>query len=234
MGDMLRSPEHNIPRVHCDDLSVEDFLEKYQKPNKPVIIEGLAEGWPAMQKWNFKQLYQDYGEVEFEVGEDEIGTPVTMQFKDFIHYMIFNRDDAPLYLFQRDLHNKPGMQDLMKDYEIPKYFKEDFQQIMDDKYKPNYNWFLVGPRRSGSYIHYDPFSMSAWNTSLYGHKKWILLEPRTDRDFAEGFSYRTEENLDNFDAMNHVINLYPQMLKSDEIKTRYEFIQKRGDTIFLP
>jgi hypothetical protein len=73
---MLRSKEENIPRVHCDDLSVEDFIEKYQIPNKPVIIEGLADDWPAMSKWSFKYFYEKYGDVEFEVGEDEIGTPV--------------------------------------------------------------------------------------------------------------------------------------------------------------
>jgi len=62
-----------------------------------------------MDTWNFAKLYQDYGEVEFEIGEDEIGTPVTLKLKDYIQYMIFNHDDAPFYLFQRNLHKNEEM-----------------------------------------------------------------------------------------------------------------------------
>jgi len=105
---------------------------------------------------------------------------------------------------------------------------------MDEKSKPDYNWLLIGPRRSGSYIHYDPFSMSAWNTSFQGHKKWILFEPNLERDVAEGFDFRTSENLDNYDAINHILNIYPKLLEEGLIKKKYEFVQKRGDTIFLP
>ena len=170
LGEYLNSEDMNIPRVHTNDLSVEEFIEKYQIPNKPVIIEGLADEWQAMKKWNFAQLYEDYGDIQFEVGEDSVGTPVTVSMKEYIQYMIFNRDDSPFYLFQRDLHKNEELKSLLNDYEVPKYFKEDYQELMDDKHKPPYNWLLVGPRRSGSYIHYDPFSMSAWNTSLFGHK----------------------------------------------------------------
>ena len=187
-----------------------------------------------MDKWNFSQFYEDYGDVEFEVGEDEEGIPVNLKLKEYFQYMIFNQDDSPFYLFQRSLQKNPEMKKLLEDYEIPKYFKQDFQQLIDIERRPDYNWLLIGPRRSGSYIHYDPFSMSAWNTSLYGHKKWIFIEPGCDRNIAEAFDFRTEENQYNFDAINHIINLYPKLLEEGFVKKKYEFIQKRGDTIFLP
>lgn len=234
MGDYLRSSEENIPRIHWNDLSIEEFKEKYEIPNQPVIIEGLADDWLAMDKWNFSQFYEDYGDVEFEVGEDEEGIPVNLKLKEYFQYMIFNQDDSPFYLFQRSLQKNPEMKKLLEDYEIPKYFKQDFQQLIDIERRPDYNWLLIGPRRSGSYIHYDPFSMSAWNTSLYGHKKWIFIEPGCDRNIAEAFDFRTEENQYNFDAINHIINLYPKLLEEGFVKKKYEFIQKRGDTIFLP
>ena len=142
LGDMLRGGEHNIPRVHCNDLSVEEFVEKYQLPNQPVIIEGCADHWPAMEKWNFKQLYKDYGDSSFEIGEDQDGNPLAVKLKEYIQYLIFNKDDSPFYLFQRDFHKIEEIKDLQFDYERPKYFSEDYQQLMNDKYKPNYRWFL--------------------------------------------------------------------------------------------
>jgi hypothetical protein len=30
---------------------VEEFIEIYEKGSKPVIIEGVAEGWPAWSTW---------------------------------------------------------------------------------------------------------------------------------------------------------------------------------------
>lgn len=44
-----------IDRVHYSKLSVEDFINKYEKLNKPVIIEGLAETcFPTSKYWNFQ------------------------------------------------------------------------------------------------------------------------------------------------------------------------------------
>ena len=109
MYEHLNSETLNIPRVHCDDLSVEEFYEKYQKPNLPVVIEGLADNWPAMEKWTFNTLYKEYGDVQFEVGEDQDGNSVKVPLKEYIQYMVFNQDDSPFYLFQRNLHRDESL-----------------------------------------------------------------------------------------------------------------------------
>ena len=37
----------NIERIHIDNISVQEFIEKYERGSRPVIIQGVAEGWPA-------------------------------------------------------------------------------------------------------------------------------------------------------------------------------------------
>ncbi|PHJ18922.1 histone lysine demethylase jmjd6b, partial [Cystoisospora suis] len=52
----------NIPRVAASELSVEDFIERYEKPNKPVVLTGVVEKWPAFSKWTksfFLQFHAD-------------------------------------------------------------------------------------------------------------------------------------------------------------------------------
>lgn len=42
-----------------------------------------------------------------------------------------------------------------------------------------HRWLLVGGPHSGSNVHVDPLGTSAWNTSLYGSKLWVLFPPNT-------------------------------------------------------
>jgi hypothetical protein len=35
-----------VPRERADDLSVQEFVRKYERPNKPVLISGLVKKWP--------------------------------------------------------------------------------------------------------------------------------------------------------------------------------------------
>ena len=44
----------SIERVHVDKITVEEFIQKYEKGSLPVIITGVAEGWPAWQQWQVK------------------------------------------------------------------------------------------------------------------------------------------------------------------------------------
>jgi hypothetical protein len=46
----------SIDRVHTRDLSVQQFIDRYERPNKPVMIEGLSDHWKAHQKWSFHAL----------------------------------------------------------------------------------------------------------------------------------------------------------------------------------
>lgn len=127
MQEFIDGNDENIPRVHYKDLSYDQFVENYMRPNLPVIIEGLADDWPAMEKWTFKQLYKDYGDVEFMIGEDDIGTPINVTMKEYIQYMIVNKDDSPHYLFHKNLHRNEDTRSLQNDYTPPIYFDQDYQ-----------------------------------------------------------------------------------------------------------
>jgi histone arginine demethylase JMJD6 len=44
--------------------------------------------------------------------------------------MVYNRDDSPLYLFESSIENNKYLNDLMNDYEVPKYFTEDLFRLV--------------------------------------------------------------------------------------------------------
>ena len=54
-----------IERRH--KLSRQEFLRDYYTTNRPVIITGMMDDWPAMRKWNLDFFHEQFGEREIEV-----------------------------------------------------------------------------------------------------------------------------------------------------------------------
>jgi len=45
---------------------------------------------------------------------------------------------------------------------------------------------LPRPTRSGTTVHLDPLETCAWNTSLAGHKLWVLFPPHLPKCIVKG------------------------------------------------
>jgi histone arginine demethylase JMJD6 len=42
--------------------------------------------------------------------------------KEYVEYMLYNRDDSPLYLFESNLEDHEVAKEMMNDYKPPKFF----------------------------------------------------------------------------------------------------------------
>ncbi len=51
----------------------------------------------------------------------------------------------------------------------------------------------MGPERSGSTVHVDPLGTSAWNTSLIGHKRWVLFKEDLPKSIVKGKRFRGKD-----------------------------------------
>lgn len=74
---------------------------------------------------------------------------------------------------------------LLEFYSVPSIFPDDYLSYLGAK-RPQYRWLLVGPQRSGSMLHIDPYETSAWNTLLVGRKLWIMFPPDADKTLVTG------------------------------------------------
>ena len=59
--------------INYHEVSVESFMERFEIPSKPCIINGATDHWAALQNWNFKDLIEKYGLANLRVGEDDHG-----------------------------------------------------------------------------------------------------------------------------------------------------------------
>ncbi|KJE94155.1 hypothetical protein CAOG_08826 [Capsaspora owczarzaki ATCC 30864] len=224
-----------IERVHVDSLSEAEFIERYERPGVPVVITGCADDWPATKNWTEEKLLRKFGGQRFKCGEDDEGYPVKLRFRYYVQYMNHgtgrgNRDDSPMYVFDSSFGKHRKKKQLLDDYTVPKFFRDDLFKHAGSQ-RPPFRWFVMGPKRSGTGIHIDPLSTSAWNTLIQGHKRWCLFPPHAPRELVKP----AISGMDS-EAACWFSSVYPRTQSPNwpaELRP-LELLQRPGETVFVP
>mmetsp|Transcript_3216 Transcript_3216/g.4658 ORF Transcript_3216/g.4658 Transcript_3216/m.4658 type:complete len:287 (-) Transcript_3216:93-953(-) len=151
--------------------------------------------------------------------------------------MMHQKDDSPMYLFDCSFDEHERESELLKDYEVPKYFKNDLFNLISESRRPPYRWFLIGPERSGTSAHIDPLGTSAWNALVFGRKRWVLTKPGTRKRHVKG--YKLRQRGEDGEASTYFSYVIPRILKEEHRKKVRdmgirEAIQEPGEVIYVP
>ena len=211
------------------DLTLEEFVEQYERPGKPVILTGIVPKWLAFsgeqaeRTWTCENFLKRFGDVSFKAGA------VEMTLHEYWNYARQTQEESPIYLFDNEFIEKAPP--LGEEYQVESYFAKDYFSLLDDlpRIRPSYRWILIGPPRSGSTFHKDPNYTSAWNGVISGRKKWILFPP-------EHTPPGVIPSCDELDVTTPIsvtewfLNFYSQARKEKP----YECVQKAGELLFIP
>jgi len=216
------------------NLSLNEFIEEYDNKNKPVIITDALSHWKAKKEWTKENLIKRFGNLKFKTDEVDYykQEKLYMMMSDYWTYAEQNHDEDPIYLFDDKFGEREGANELLKDYEILPYFKEDFFSLLEGE-RPPYRWLVFGPVRSGSPFHVDPYRTSAWNALLVGRKRWALYPYAS---FPPGIDLEWDDD-GNFDhdspePVRWYLENYPHI--RDPAKKPLECILEAGEVIFIP
>lgn len=218
----------NIEKINMSDMTKEDFEKMYIRKGKPCIIRDAAKNWSCMRKWSNKYFMNKYGNAYFELTET-YGSPdsdewsaIALQFKHYNHYMKMHKNDnIPLYIFDENFATRSDTSQLTKDYEVPEWFREDIFDLCEESKKPPFRWIIIGPKRSGADMHHDELHAVAWNTLVYGKKRWLIFPP-------ESFGKGEQPELET--GVNWYVNCYDKHKHLDH----YDIIQNPGETVVIP
>lgn len=199
--------------------------------------------WPAVRRWSLDKLMNDpdLADRGFKCGEDDDGYTIRMKLSYFIQYLQNNKDDSPLYIFDATFDEDKYAKRLLEDYTVPDYFSEDLFHLVGERKRPPHRWFLVGPCRSGTTVHIDPLGTSAWNTLLFGVKRWVLFPPHVPKSVVKGRKLILPGEDD--EAIHYFTTILPRIKrraascagKGDFSNFEcYEFTQYPGETVFVP
>ncbi len=207
-----------------DDITKEEFFEKYLKPRKPVVIKNMARKWPAYQKWTLDYMKQAVGDVEVPLYDSSKADPAApinasaakMKFADYIDLIEKEPTDLRIFLFD-PIKQAPK---LLDDYIFPKDLMGGFL----DKY-PN---MFFGGKGSVTFLHYDIDMAHIFHTHFNGRKHILLFDYKW-KDRLYQIPYATYA-LEDYDIENPDFTKFPALNGVEGIECYLE----HGDTLFMP
>mmetsp|Transcript_8350 Transcript_8350/g.17336 ORF Transcript_8350/g.17336 Transcript_8350/m.17336 type:complete len:271 (+) Transcript_8350:3-815(+) len=158
-----------------------------------------------------------------------------MRMGDFSKYVECQDDDTPLYLFDHMFANYAATRHLADQYQVPELFAQDILESLGPSLRPPYRWLLIGPSRSGSFLHKDPLGTSAWNALVKGTKLWVLFPPHTPTAWLcpEHRPSHGEESA----ACWFLLWWREVRAQTRQWPAKYqpiEFVQRAGEVVFVP
>ena len=227
-----------VERISCD-ITRSEFDKLYSIPQKPVMLVGCDDSWPAKYRWTIDQLAKRFDRDTMwraELGHEKIENNGNKNASwGQIADAMMNNGTFGLF----DNIDDPHQQDLINDYDWPLFAKDTdvhdhFENIPAQEYG-SMRWFGAASPFTGTEIHYDPFDTDAWNAVVQGEKWWFIMPPPADSEFAlhcsPSCSVPKPNMLDRYVATltseSPVVQGFVQKYVS------FSF-QKAGETLYLP
>ena len=207
-----------------ENITKEEFEEKYLKPRIPVVLKGNAKNWPAYEKWSLDYMKKVVGDIEVPLYDSSKADPAApinasvakMKFADYIELIRNTPTDLRIFLFD-PIKKAPK---LLKDYVFPKDLMGGFL----DKYPT----MFFGGKGSVTFLHYDIDMAHIFHTHFNGRKHILLFDYKwKERLYQIPFATYA---LEDYDISNPDFDKFPALDGIEGIECYLE----HGDTLFMP
>lgn len=225
----------SVKRVKA--TTVEAFVNEFEEFLIPVVMSGFEKDFaPGIKRWK-------NGLTKGLLGLNDDGNPKRMwrcggrsltssAFATYTKTLAF-KDESPLYIF--DAKFAENFPPVRNDYQVPFVFRgrnRDFFEYLDSR-RPDYRWVIAGAQKSGSKWHIDPNRTHAWNCSLLGSKKWLMLPPWGPPPPGVFPSPDGGDVAQPVSLIEWFMNFYRETRVTRE-RDLIEFVAKEGEVVFVP
>ncbi|NJN50005.1 MAG: cupin-like domain-containing protein [Polaribacter sp.] len=212
--------EH-IDRV--ETITKKDFITKYFKPQKPVVIERFIEDWPAFSKWNLDYMKQVAGDKTVPLYDDR---PVSykdgfnqahaqMKMSEYVDLLKKGPTNYRIFLWNI-LKEVPILQN---DYKWPDF---GLRLIKD------FPMLFFGGTNAYTFMHYDIDLANIFHFHFEGKKQIILFDQKqNDYLYKIPHSLITREDID---FSNPDLEKWPALKKAKGYITNLE----HGNVLYMP
>jgi ribosomal protein L16 Arg81 hydroxylase len=206
-----------------ENISRDDFINKYFIPQKPVIIKNIIKEQPAAEKWTLDWFKDNHGDIEVKLYDSKKTnynkTAITkhhlsMKFADYINTLQQNTyNDFRIFLFNI-FKIRPQ---LKNDFACPGIF----ESFLKDK-----GFVFFGGKGSVTRMHQDIDMSNVLLTQFDGLKRVLLFSPQYSKLLYK-LPYNTFSMVD---IDNPDYEKFPGL----KYVKGYDVTLERGDALFMP
>lgn len=211
----------DIPRV--TDITKEEFLKNYFRRQKPVVLEGSIEHWPAYSKWDLDYMKEVAGDKIVPLYDDR---PVhhkdgfnqahaEMKMAEYIDLLKTEPTKYRIFLWNI-LKEVPELQ---KDFSYPDFGLRIMKGLP---------MLFFGGKDSHTFMHYDIDLANIFHFHFAGKKECILF-PQTESKYL----YKVPHSLithESIDFANPDYEKWPALEKVSGYKT----CLGHGEVLYMP
>ena len=210
-----------IPREK--NISREDFIAKYVKPQKPVVIERLIEDWTAYEKWSLDYIKEVAGEKTVPLYDNR---PISSKFKFNEPHLHMKMGEYIDLLRSEPTKYRIFLYHLMK--EVPQLQKDFYYPKIGLKLLKQIPMLFFGGENSKVFMHYDIDFANILHFHFHGKKECILFPPSESK-----YLYKVPHALIAREDINFN---EPDFQKFPVLKKARGFITElnHGETLYMP
>lgn len=211
----------DIPRVK--NITKDDFIENYFKPQKPVVLEQAIADWPAFTLWNLDYMKEVAGDITVPLYDnrpvqhkDGFNEPhAKMKMADYVDLLKKEPTKYRIFLWNI-LKEVPALQ---KDYAFPDFGLRLLKGLP---------MLFFGGRDSYTFMHYDIDLANIFHFHFDGEKEVVLFpQSETKKLYKVPHSLITHESID---FSNPDYQKWPALRHANGFKTTL----KHGEVLYMP
>jgi len=206
---------------------VDEFMARYVRGCRPVVLTDVARDWPAMQRWSPRDLQARFGHLDVEIQGERNADPRYEENKllhrrvqrlgDFVDRVLAGGPTNDYYMTaNNEALRRPEFAPLLADIGSLPAFCDRAQLARSSSF-----WF--GPAGTVTPLHHDTIML--FHTQIVGRKRWRFISPLDTPSLYNHFDVYSPIDLDNPDYAR-----YPAFQDA----TVLEVVVEPGETVFLP
>jgi hypothetical protein len=208
-------------------VSTDEFVERYVRGSRPLVMTDLARDWPALARWSPQDLKERFGHLDVEVQVERHADPKyernkldhrrTVRLDAFVDQVLAGGPTNDYYLTaNNEVLRRPEFAPLLADIGTLPAFCDRSQLVQRSSF-----WF--GPAGTVTPLHHD--TLMLLHTQVVGRKRWRFISPLETPRLYNYNGVFSPIDVDRPDLVR-----YPSFA---EVKM-LEIVLEPGETVFLP
>lgn len=226
-NELARIGEDAPGLARRDRLSSQEFLTDFYSRNRPFILEGLLNEWPARARWNPAYLAAQCGDCLVDVtdGREEgghheqyvKGRPRSMRFGDYVELVLSSGSTNRFYIVATN--------DFLQRAEVASLWEDigRLPDFLDESRKLQGGSFWFGPAGTITPLHHD--TLNILFVQVAGRKRFTLFPPTQTHLLYNDLNVFSEVDVEQPDLAR-----FPRYARATPITV----VLEPGHTLFLP